>query len=259
MALAPYLGLSDENTDRSMVKSLNKALAIIEVIAAADRPLSVSEVGLLTQVPRATAHRLIQTLVGADYLHHDPIDGRLSTGFAAITIAASALDNDRIRVESLPHLQSLAQESGERSNLGCMFRHRVLYLAGVEKPSLPTVRTRFGRVVPAHSCSVGKAIAAHLREADVLELVNARPMQRLTPNTITELSAFMDELAETRQRGYALDNGESNEGSFCIAVPIFSRANRPVAGIGLTGRDLNALLPHVASVQRAAELISHML
>jgi DNA-binding IclR family transcriptional regulator len=250
---------NSQDLDRSLVKSLGKALAIIESIAAVDHPLTISEIAMLTRVPRPTAHRLVQTLISADYLRSDPIDGRVSIGFAPITIAARAMDNDRVRMEALPHLQTLAQETGERSNLGCLFRHQVLYLAGVEKPSLPSVRTRFGRIVSAHACSVGKAIAAFLPEADVLELVNARPLVRITSATITELTAFMDELAQIRRQGYSVDRGECNEGSYCIAAPIFLSSSRPVAAIGLTGRDLNSLLAASHSVQRAAELISHRL
>jgi DNA-binding IclR family transcriptional regulator len=250
---------SARDPDRSLVKSLNKALAIIESIAAAERPLTVSEVAMLTQVSRPTAHRIIQTLVSASYLQHDPAGGRVSIGFAPITIAARAMDNNRVRLAAAPHLQTLAEVSGERSNLGCLFRHQMLYLAGVEKPSLPMIRTRFGRVVPAHACSIGKAIAAFLPEAEILNLVNARPLVRLTATTITTLPEYLEELARIRKRGYAIDNGECTEGSYCIAAPIFSPADRPVAGIGLTGRDLDSLVAASDAVMRAAEVISQML
>lgn len=245
--------------DRAMVKSLNKALSIVSSVAAADRPLTVSEIALLAQVPRPTAYRLIQTLVDADYLRHDPVGGRISVGLAPISIAARALDGHRLRVEALPHLQSLAAETGERSNLGCLFRHQVLYLAGVEKPGLPTIRTRFGQTVDAHACALGKAIVAFLPEAEIHALVKARPLKPVTANTITSLPAFMKELAETRRRGYAIDRGENVEGSFCISAPIFSHDNRAIASIGVTGRDLESVVTAAKAVLRSAELISHML
>ncbi len=245
--------------DRSMVKSLNKALSIVAAVATADRPLTVSEVSLLVQVPRPTTHRIIQTLVDADYLQHDPVDGRISVGLAPISIAASALDSHRLRIEALPQLQMLAAQTGERSNLGCLFRYKVLYLAGIEKPGLPTVRARFGQIVDAHACALGKAIVAFLPEADVHALVKARPLKRLTSTTITTLPAFMKELAETRRRGYAIDRGENVEGSICISAPIFSRANVPVASIGISGRNLDSVIGASPAVRHAAELISHML
>jgi DNA-binding IclR family transcriptional regulator len=247
------------NGDRSTVKSLHKALSIVGSVAASERSLTVSEVALLVQVPRATAHRLIQTLVEADYLQINPVDGRVSVGLAPISIAARALDSHRLRIEALPQLQTLAKKAGERSNLGCLFQHQVLYLAGVEKPGLPSIRTRFGQMVDAHACALGKAIVAFLPEANVLALVKARPLKRVTANTITTFPSFMKDLAETRRRGYAIDRGENAEGSICISAPIFSPANVPIASIGITGRNLKSVIAEADAVLHSAELISHML
>lgn len=255
----PQIELPPGDHDQSAVKSLQKALSIVNVVAAAEQPLTVSEIALLAQIPRPTVHRLLQTLITADYLQQDRVHGRISVGLAPISIAARALDGHRLRIEALPHLQTLAQNSGQRSNLGCLFRHQVLYLAGAEKHGLPTIRTRFGQMVDTHACALGKAIVAFLPEAEVLALVKARPLARKTPNTITKLPALMKDLAETRRRGYAIDRGENVEGSFCISAPIFSADNKPVASIGLTGRDLESVLASADLVQHTAELISHML
>jgi len=244
---------------RSTVKSLQKALSIVGSIAASDRSLTVSEVALLVQVPRATAHRLIQTLVEAKYLQINPVDGRVSVGLAPISIAARALDSHRLRIEALPQLQALAKQTGERSNLGCLFQHQVLYLAGIEKPGLPSIRTRFGQIVDAHACALGKAIVAFLPESDVLALVKARPLRHITPNTIVTLPMFLKDLAEIRRRGFAIDRGENVEGSICISAPIFSPRNVPMAGIGITGRNLKSVLAEADAVMRSAECISHML
>lgn len=186
MRAKPSKSKSEASLDApSLVKSLKKALSIVNSVAASERPLTVSEIALLAQIPRPTAYRLVQTLVEADYLQQSSIDGRVAVGLAPISIAARALDGNRLRIEALPQLQSLAMKTGERSNLGCLFRHQVLYLAGVEKPGLPTIRTRFGQMVDAHACALGKAIVAFLPEAAVLNLVKVRPLKPVTRNTIT--------------------------------------------------------------------------
>ena len=75
-----------------------------------------------------------------------------------LRLAASLLDSSLIRLESLPHLENLARITGERVNLGILHRHQMLYLAGVEKPSLPTIYSRFGKTSPAYCSSLGKSI-----------------------------------------------------------------------------------------------------
>ena len=150
-------------------------------------------------------------------------------------------------------------KTGERANLGILYRDCVLYIAGVEKPALPTIYSRFGKNAPAHCCSLGKAILAFLPEAEVRELLSRKPLTAYTPTTITSRAAFMKELAETRQRGYAIDRAEHVSGSYCVAAPIFDAGNQPIGAIGVSGRELQPMLKHHDLVRQTAEIVSHHL
>jgi DNA-binding IclR family transcriptional regulator len=248
-----------ETVDRSAVKSLRKALTVLNAVAAAERPLTVAEIALRAGIARPTAHRFVQTLLAEGHLAQNAVDGRYAIGFAVLPLAASLLDHNRMRIEALPHLNKLAQQTGERANLGILYRDRLLYIAGVEKPALPTVYSRFGKTAPAHCCSLGKAILAFLPEPEVQALLARQPLTAHTPTTITRRAAFVRELEETRSRGYALDRAEHGPGSFCLAVPIFDARNRPLGAIGLSGRDLAPLIAQEALVRHTAEVISHLL
>ena len=227
-----------EDVDRSAVKSLRKALAVLNSVAAAEHPLTVADIAIRTGITRPTAYRFVQTLVTAGYLVQDMIDGRFSIGFAVLPLASSLLDRNRMRIEALPHLQALAQQTNARANLGILYRSCVMYVAGVEKPALPTIYSRFGKTAPAHCSSLGKAILAYLPEADVRALLSQKPLVAYTPNTITSHAAFAKELADTRERGYAIDRSEHVPSSCCIAAPIFNANHRPVGAIGVSGRGL---------------------
>jgi len=156
-----------EDSDLSAVKTLRKALTILSAFAGAERPLTVAEVAIITGITRPTVHRLVQTLVAEGFLSQNPDDSRLSPGFSVLQLAGRLLDTNQLRLESLPHLEELARTSGERSNLGILHRGEVLFLAGVEKPSLPTIYSRFGKTAPAYCVSLGKAILAQLPRADL--------------------------------------------------------------------------------------------
>ncbi|HEY2530452.1 MAG TPA: IclR family transcriptional regulator [Xanthobacteraceae bacterium] len=251
-------GVTD-NADISAVKSLRKALTVLNAVAGADRPLTIAEVAVNAGIARPTAYRFVQTLVAAGYLAQDPLDGRLSISFAVLPLASSLLDRNRLRVEALPHLHSLAMKTGERANLGILYRDCVLYIAGVEKPALPTIYSRFGKYAPAHCCSLGKAILAFLPEAEVRALLSRKPPTAYTPTTITSRTAFMKELAETRQRGYAIDRAEHVSASCCVAAPIFNPGNQPIGAIGVSGRELERMLRHHDLVRQTAEIVSHHL
>jgi DNA-binding IclR family transcriptional regulator len=241
----------------SAVKSLRKALAILTAVATIEPPPTIAEIALRTGLARATAHRLVQTLIAEGHLEQEPVNGRLGIGYSVLPLAASLLDRNRMRLEALPRLNALAQDTQQRTNLGILHQNRLLYLAGVEKPSLPTLYSRFGRMAPAHSCSLGKAILANLPDFDIKALVVAQPLVAETPHTITNLRALTKELAATRERGYAIDRQERVIGTYCIAVPIFDAHHRAVGAIGLSGQSLDPLLSHVDAVKHTAELVSH--
>jgi DNA-binding IclR family transcriptional regulator len=255
----PAIPPAREDADRSAVKSLRKALALLQAVAQAERPLTIAEVAIRCAIARPTAYRLVQTLLAEGHLVQDRQDARIAIGFAVLPLAASLLDRNRMRVEALPHLQALAQKTGERANLGILHRDRVLYLAGVEKPALPTIYSRFGKAAPAHCSSLGKAILAYLPEPELAALIEHAPLAAHTPASIVSRAALMDELSATRTRGYAVDRAEHVPGSYCVAATIFGARHEPIGAIGLSGRALDPLVKHRDLVRHTAELISHLM
>jgi len=245
--------------DRDSAKSLRKALAVLDAVGSAETPPTIAEVAVRVGVSRPTAYRLMRTLVDEGYLRQDAQSGRLSVGLSVLMLASSLLDSNRLRLEALPHLQSLSALTGERTNLGIIHRNRVLYLGGVEKPTLPTIYSRFGKTAPAHCCSLGKVILAYQPKPFVQALLAAEPLLPHTPNSITSMPRFMKELEVTRRRGYATDREEHQQHSCCVAVPIFDGQKRPVGAIGVSGADIKSLSEHLDALRHTAELISHRL
>ena len=245
--------------DPNAVKTLAKALSLLDVVAAAEYPPTISEVALRAGLARPTAHRLVQTLVRASFLRQDPNDGRLTISYAVLPLAASLLDRNRLRLEALPQLQSLAQKMNERVNLGILHHNRVLILAGVEKPALPTIYSRFGRTVPVHCTALGKAMLAWLPAEEVETIVGAQPIVARTPKTITSAAKLAKELQAIHARGYSIEDGENTLTSCCVGVPILDREDRPIGAISVSGRTLEPLIKDIGEVQRAAEFISHVL
>lgn len=247
-----------DDSDLSAVKTLRKALTILDAFAGAERPLTVAEVAIMTGVTRPTAHRLVQTLVAEGFLSQDVRDGRISPGYSVLRLAGRLLDSDRLRLEALPHLEALARSSGERSNLGILHRGELLFLAGVEKPSLPTLYSRFGKTAPAYCVSLGKAILAELPEPRLSAYLAGQPLLKRTPNTITDERSLRRELARTKRQGYAVDREEYLSGTVCVAAAILVDGS-PAGAIGLTGRSLEALMDQVGAIRHTAEVISHVL
>lgn len=249
----------DGEIGKSFSKSLRKALTVLKALAGADHPLLMAQLADQAKIARPTTYRLVQTLINEGFVIRDPIDGRLSIGYEVLPLAASLLDGNRLRMVALPHLDSLAKSTGERVNLGILLGGEVMYLGGIEKPTLPTLYSRFGRSVPAYCSSLGKAMLAYMSEAEQDEHLAGVEFAARTPATITSMNAFRADLEKVRKQGYALDREESVRGTFCVGVPILNHEHQPICAISLSGRSSDTLMARLDELQQTAERIAHAL
>ena len=78
--------------------------------------------------------------------------------------------------------------------------------------------------MPAHCTSTGKILLAQLSEAELRQLLPNEKLERITSSSIVSRKALEAELSRTRERGYAVNREESEEGVASVAVPIPTRA-----------------------------------
>lgn len=239
------------------VKSIVKALDILEFVANSNSSPSVAQIATHLKLNRTTAYHLIETLQSKGYLIKDENGLGYQIGLKFLTFTAKLLDNNRLRIEALPYLQELAQTCGERVNLGILNDGEVLYLAGVEKPSLPSVYTRFGKRAPAHCCSLGKVILAYMPEEEVDHLLKQKPLIIFTENTIADSHIFKQHLAEIRSQGYAVDHQEHLPGVYCISALIRGLHGDGIGSISISSRDLEKIRSYLQNLLQTAEIISH--
>jgi DNA-binding IclR family transcriptional regulator len=116
--------------------------------------------------------------------------------------------------------------------------------------------------VPLHAAAIGKAVAAHLDESLLGQLLGPEPYPRLTAGTITTRSKLAKELAAIREAGYALDLESVEPGVVCIGAPIF-RNGRIAGAVSLSGprtrltdKAIRALTPTVGDA--AARITSNL-
>lgn len=243
---------------QSSALTLIKALDVLEAVSHRP-PMTVIQIASHLGLNRTTTHRLVQTLIKKSYLRPSS-DGRgFEIGLGVLPLAASHLDRNKIRLAALPHLHTLARDTGQGVNLGVVFQKRILYLAGVEKPSLPNVYSRFGKVASLNCSSLGKAIMAWMPDEDVEDLLNTMTYEKYTRATIVDRSKFVDELAVTRDRGYAVDMEEHINGIWCVASPVFADGVHPVAAISISGNDKNGILEQSEKVKSIAQVVAHVL
>lgn len=132
----------------------------------------------------------------------------LSVGLASMLVANGVL-LPRVRV-ARPCLAEASETLGETIHLARLDRGDVVYLATRESHEYPRTLSRVGRRLPAHVGALGKALLAERPDGE-LPLPEG-PLRSLTRHSHTDRAALLADLAQVRERGYAVDREESVEG-----------------------------------------------
>ncbi len=218
--------MTDERTAKG--SSIRRVLEILEVAANASRPLNATEIHLMLDVPKPTAHRLCQTLVEEGFLTHE-IDGkRLLPGPRLSRLALGALNASVLSAERRTILEGVARKVGETSNIAVPDGARMRYLDRVETHWPLRVQFPIGTNVPLHCTASGKMYLASMPTARRRRLVDQLPLDRFTPNTITDKAQLNEALDVVREQQLGTDDEEFVENMVAISVPIAASDKRCV-------------------------------
>jgi IclR family acetate operon transcriptional repressor len=233
-------------------KALVKGMGLVDLIAAGG-PQRLTDLVEASGVPRGTVLRLLEVLLDAGVLRTDAA-GRYDLGPRLAVWGQRFLDRLDIRGQAEDLMAGLSAATRETCFLGIVQDDQVLYVAKADSPQAVRPAAVVGTVNPLHCTGIGKALLAHADAATVRRCLE-RPLVRKTPNTITDPDALAAELAATRERGYAIDEIENEDGVRCVAVPVRDHTGRVVAALSVSApayRFSSEDLPGVAELALAA-------
>lgn len=216
------------------VQVLDRALAIIDVLAHQREEASLAEIAALVQVHKSTVHRLILTLERHRFVERSPQTGHYRLGLRLFDLGTLAVARFNIRDRARPHLEKLMYHAGETVHLCALDGGEVLYLDKVEPDRSVRMSSTVGRRNPAHCTSVGKAILANLPEPEVDAVLQQHGMRRFTAKTLCTPAELKAELKAIRERGYAIDDEEHEEGVRCIGAVVRDYSGAPAAAISVS-------------------------
>ena len=247
--------------DGGGLRSVTRAVRALELIAEAG-DMGVSELGRKLDVHKATASRLLATLADRGLVERDPLNERYRLGFGLIRLAGAAMTGLDLVRSGRPILEELAERTRETVNIGVLSGDGVVYVDQVAGSRAIVTVNWVGQRTPMHCTSNGKVLLAHMDDA-ARERALARPLERRTPRTVTDLAALRAQLDEVRRRGYAQTLEELEEGLNAVAAPIRQSDGRVTAALGVSGpafRMRAVDLPRVALLtSEAATAVSRRL
>jgi IclR family acetate operon transcriptional repressor len=239
------------------VQSVDRALAIVELLLRAGTPLSAREVAIGTGINRTTAHRLLASLHRRGWIERAPSTSGFRPSLRYLALVRAALNGRDFVDEVRPAMERLSLLSRETVHLGVLDNDDVLHIAKVDSPEIVGLSSRVGTRATPHLTGLGKALLAAGSDQE-LDAYVAQAQTRPAPDTLTDPDAFRDEIQLGRRRGYSIDDGESSPGVRCLAVAIRGVEGRPLFAISLTGPDgrftlqrLESCVPEMLAAARA--------
>lgn len=219
----------------NVVKSVSRALDIIQLVGMKKGGLGVTEIAKQMDINKSSVYRILVTLAQYGYIEQDESTGLYKLGYKFLEISSKLLDSIDIRSEAGPFLQQLEDSTNEVIHLVVYDQGEVVYIEKLEGTETLRMHSKVGKRAPMHCTSVGKAILANLPSGMVHEIVERKGLPMHTKHTITDKDALFKELVQVKQNGYALDLEENENGISCIAAPIFDHLGKVVAAISISG------------------------
>jgi DNA-binding IclR family transcriptional regulator len=221
-----------------MNNSALRSFAILEYLANAEVPIGLGVISRDLSIHKSTVYRFLNTLENLGYVAKDAQTGRYLLGSKVIWLASKFLESMDIHRLARPYLEGLAQKTGETVHLAYLDNYQVVYIDKIDGKQPVKMASRVGNRMPAHSTGLGKALLSTLEESTWRLYVENADLQSFTPQTITNPETFYQHMRLTRERGYAIDNCENEEGIRCVAVPIVDHTSKAVAALSITGWSL---------------------
>ncbi|WP_343994404.1 IclR family transcriptional regulator [Terrabacter terrae] len=198
------------------VRAVERALSVVEALTDG-QPRTLSDLAAELEVPKSTLHGILRTLEARGWLQSGGPTYRL--GVRSLLPGARYLEADAVVSISTSILDDLVAEFDETIHLARLEHNEIVYLAKRDSVQPLRLFSSVGRRLPAHATALGKVLLAQRTDEEVDALLDF-PLRRLTPNTIVEREPLHRALGEIRQRGYAMETGESTVGLTCTAVLI---------------------------------------
>lgn len=214
---------------------LERYLSILEIVAASNRSLNLTELSVLMNLPKPTIHRLVGVLQKSGALQSD--EGRQrSFNIGRRIWRILQLGRDPRVVENFA--QIVCDQLTERIMETCYVVKLGVDAVHTIVRSVPDQGYRLhvfpGEELPAHAAASAKAILAYQDDTTLSKILH-EPLIRLTERTTTDIDAVKAELEQVRQRGYAVCDREIDGNIMAYGCPVFLDDAGVLYSIGVTG------------------------
>lgn len=200
--------------------SVVKAFEILKALGDTNEGMGISSLARKLGIGKSTVHGITAAMEELGVVIRDGRTKRFRIGFTLLELVRKSLGGlELIQVARGP-MQVLVERTEETAFLGVLNRDHVTIVEAVDSPKEFKVTAPRGTRLSLRAGAVGKVFLGNMERPKAIEILRRKGLKPYTPNSITDMNRYLQELDRVAERGYAMDDGEYLMGVTAIAAPI---------------------------------------
>lgn len=208
----------DTGDAANTLSGVDRTIRVLKAVEAAGAT-NLADIARRSGLNEATALRYLNSLTNLGFVERfDSTQYRL--GWEVFRLGQSAISGRVPREAVRPTMESLLLEFNETVNFAMIKGDSVVIIDVLESRRGVKKANVVGQHDPWHASALGKCLLASMSDAEWRNIVGTAPLPAFTSRTITAVDELADEIARTRDRGYAIDDEEADEELCCVAAAV---------------------------------------
>lgn len=249
-------------TNGYQAPAVQKAFQVLELVSTSNQGIGVSEIAESLGFSKSTTFGITQALLKLKVLNQSEQGKKLFLGPTIVELSLRNWNYLKIRNKAQSILDALRDTTGETVFLGAQSHDRSLIIATAEAAKPIKITAPSGTTIPLLAGAVGKVFLALSDDEQCAEMIEKLGLRQFTPRSIVNEKKYMEELAEVRRQGYALDDEEYMPGVRAVAKSIGNLRGLPLAVwvVGFASSMDNKAFRHITDeIQVSAENLRNIL
>jgi IclR family pca regulon transcriptional regulator len=225
------------NHDVYFVPGLHRGLRVLEILGAAEAPMSLSDIARAMELSRSSTFRLVYTLRQMEFIREAEQANTFTLGSRVLNLGFAYLNQQPITAIARPILATLRDETEVSTHLCVLEGDDVLYLVSHQARSGYVSNMRTGTRTQAYASAIGWCLLGTMDDATLSDFADRQNWQSFTQHTPLDKTSLAARVSQTREVGYVVSHGFREPGGSSVAVPVRDNSSAIVACVNVSGPD----------------------
>lgn len=210
---------------------VDRAASILGCFSRAAPELSLPQISVRLNLPKATTFRLLTNLVRHGLLEHNANANLYTLGFGTLRLADAVLQSLAIRAQARPAMQAIREAVNETVVLSVRDGDDRYNVDSIESTHAIGQTQRIGAAIPLYAGAASRVLLAAMSDEEIDAYFARVERNPFSATTITDPRRLTNEIARIRRRRFATSAGEFTPGGRAVARAIFDWDGRAAGAL----------------------------